>query len=99
MEAEASFKLNLHPKTTFDKSKTTYGTDAEFLEVFLRLFRKSQKIQNLIFSSMRTDGSQIIQTDLAFMATSLHFRLTRKTLQKKKLAGQKRKAKKIPLEA
>lgn len=41
MEAEAAFKLNLHPKTTFDKSKTAYGIDAECPEVLSILSRKS----------------------------------------------------------
>lgn len=95
MEAEATFKLNLHPKTTFDKSKTTYGTDVEFPEVFPIISRKSQKILNLISSSMRINGRLVIQTNLAFMVTSLHFPLISKTLQKKRLAGQKRRGRKI----
>jgi hypothetical protein len=98
MEGEAAFKLNLHPKVTFDKSKTTYGSDVEFQEVCLMPFRKSPKILNLIFSSMRTNGRHVIQTSLVYMATSLLSRLIRRILQKKRLAGPKRKTRRIRLE-
>ena len=43
MEAEASFKLNLHPRSTFDKERTVYGADVEFPEVLLNLHRKKQE--------------------------------------------------------
>lgn len=99
MEGEAAFKLNLHPKVTFDKSKTTYGTDVDFPEVCLTLFRKSPKILNSTFSSMKTNGRHVIRTSQASMATSLLSHLTRKTLQKKRLVDQKRKTRRILSEA
>jgi hypothetical protein len=39
-EGEASFKLNMHPRTTFDKEKTTYGLDVEIPEVLPHRCRK-----------------------------------------------------------
>ena len=43
LEGQASFKLNGHPQSTFDKDRSIYGSDIEFKEVFFSLFQKKPR--------------------------------------------------------
>lgn len=40
LEPEAKFKLNPHPKDSFSSVKQIFGSDVEFPEVVILLFRK-----------------------------------------------------------
>lgn len=83
LEAEHSFKINLHPKRTFNKDKKIFGTEVEFPEVFLFLVRKKLQTQSSIFLTMRTNGNQTTQINQDYRVTSQLFQFTCRTLQDK----------------
>lgn len=97
-EAEAAFKLNLHPKDTFDKEKVVYGTDVQFPEVLLSLCRNIPKIPSSTSSNTKPDGKQAVLTKLDCMDIS-HLSLhTRRTPPKRPPASPRKKVERSPSE-
>ena len=82
-QKDVRYKLNLHPKKTFDTERQTFGTNVEFPEVLIFSCRKSKRILNSTYTLMRTSGRTATLTNQGSTGTSPPSQPTWRTLPKK----------------
>ena len=88
---DVRYKLNLHPKKTFDTERQTFGTNVDFPEVRIFSLRKSKRIRSSTYTLTITNGRAVTLTNQGFTGTSPLSQPTWRTLPRKKPESRRRR--------